>query len=410
MNRASLLLFGLLGLAPISASGQEPGPEDLKKIEQETRDAQREADALAKKQSAVQKEISGLQTQLVKIGSDIQGLETTATRLESELATAETKETRIKDKIYADRQSLMRLLAALQRIENNPPPALIVSPNDAANAVRAARLMSDLGQKLNKRADALRSQLADLETLQDQIAGQRQEASDNADRLKAQQNKVRSLMQEKSDLEASITKDHAEIQARALKLSEDANSLRELIRKLEERATAIGPRLKPGAESLSPPDAVDVIPRLKPEYTAPLPEMALPPDTRRFADARGRLRAPVKGFVSEAYNGGESRGMTVRASQGAQVIAPYSGRIEFAGPFKNYDKVIIMNVGDGYFLLLTGLGEIYAKSGMMVKSGEPVGLMPFNGSNSSELYIEIRKDGSPINPTPWLGTAFARQG
>jgi len=69
-----------------------------------------------------------------------------------------------------------------------------------------------------------------------------------------------------------------------------------------------------------------------------------------------------------------------------------------------------MNGGGGYFLLMTGLGELYAEPGSMVSIGEPVGLMPFNSNNRSELYIEIRKNGSPVNPNPWLGTAFARQG
>jgi len=93
----------------------------------------------------------------------------------------------------------------------------------------------------------------------------------------------------------------------------------------------------------------------------------------------------------------------------SQVIAPYSGRIEFSGPFKNYNNVIILNVGDGYFILMTGLGDIYAQTGQNVVSGEPIGLMP-RIPKKTELYIEFRKNGAPINPTPWLGTSFASSG
>jgi septal ring factor EnvC (AmiA/AmiB activator) len=99
--------------------------------------------------------------------------------------------------------------------------------------------------------------------------------------------------------------------------------------------------------------------------------------------------------------------MTVTASSKSQVVAPASARVEFAGDFKNYDKVVILNMDDGYFLLLTGLGETFPETGEIVSAGQPLGLMPFNPKNKTELYIELRKDGATINPKPWLGTAFA---
>ena len=82
------------------------------------------------------------------------------------------------------------------------------------------------------------------------------------------------------------------------------------------------------------------------------------------------------------------------------MLAPYAGRVEFSGPFKNYDNVIILNVGDGYFVLLTGLERLNVSAGERVKRGEPVGAMP--QEPNAELYIELRKNGSPVNPEPWL--------
>ena len=97
------------------------------------------------------------------------------------------------------------------------------------------------------------------------------------------------------------------------------------------------------------------------------------------------------------------RGITLQTSARAQVIAPYAGRIEFAGAFKNYDNVVILNVGGGYFILLTGIGETYVETGENILIGEPLGLMPFNTKDRAELYIEFRKNGGTINPKPWLG-------
>ena len=101
--------------------------------------------------------------------------------------------------------------------------------------------------------------------------------------------------------------------------------------------------------------------------------------------------------------------MTLTTRPSTQVIAPFGGRIEFAGAFKNYDNVVILNVGQNYFMLLTGLGEIYVSSGEMVTSGEPLGLMP-TGQKNAELYIELRKNGAPVNPKPWLGKALSGNG
>ena len=91
----------------------------------------------------------------------------------------------------------------------------------------------------------------------------------------------------------------------------------------------------------------------------------------------------------------------------AQVISPYAGRVEFSGAFKNYDNVVILNVGDGYFILLTGLGETYVETNENIKTGEPIGLLPFKAKGTADLYIEFRKNGKTINPKPWLGAALA---
>ena len=105
--------------------------------------------------------------------------------------------------------------------------------------------------------------------------------------------------------------------------------------------------------------------------------------------------------------GGAEKGITVGGSSESQVIAPYAGRVEFAGAFKNYENVVILNVGDGYFILLTGLGETYIETGENIKTGEPIGLLPFKANGTANLYIELRKAGKTIDPNPWLGAALA---
>ena len=101
--------------------------------------------------------------------------------------------------------------------------------------------------------------------------------------------------------------------------------------------------------------------------------------------------------------GGSEQGLTLSTSARSDVKAPYSGRVEFAGPFKNYENVVILNVGEGYFLLLTGLSNTIVDVGERLKRGDIIGALPASRTGSAEIYIELRKGGGPINPTPWFG-------
>ena len=95
--------------------------------------------------------------------------------------------------------------------------------------------------------------------------------------------------------------------------------------------------------------------------------------------------------------------MTLSAAARSDVKAPYSGRVEFAGPFKEYQTLVIVNVGEGYFLLLAGLSNTIVDVGDQLSKGDIVGTLPASRQGQSELYIELRKNGGPINPRPWFG-------
>jgi len=95
--------------------------------------------------------------------------------------------------------------------------------------------------------------------------------------------------------------------------------------------------------------------------------------------------------------------LTIEARPGGQVVAPYDGRVEFAGPFRGYGQILIIEHGDGYHSLLAGLDRIDGAVGQRLAAGEPVGSMPPDGHGAA-LYLELRRHGQPINPLPWLAT------
>ena len=158
------------------------------------------------------------------------------------------------------------------------------------------------------------------------------------------------------------------------------------------------------------------LPRAAPD--APAVEAALPPPApldpgkpaslRPFAKARGALLVPASGPIMRHFGendelGVASKGLTFETREGAQVVAPFDGRVLFAGPFKGYGQILIIEHGDGYHSLLAGLDRIEGTVGQWLVAGEPVGTMP-RGDVKPHLYLELRQNGQPINPLPWLAT------
>ena len=142
---------------------------------------------------------------------------------------------------------------------------------------------------------------------------------------------------------------------------------------------------------------------------------ALPPGATAFSKARGNLPLPVRGTITERFGTdiqtGKTKGIRIAARAGAQVIAPHDGAIVFAGPFRDYGQLLIIDHGEGYHTLLAGMSRIDGAVGQAVLAGEPVGVMgnatevaggAANISASPELYVEIRRRGNPVDPIPWL--------
>ncbi|MBS0267744.1 MAG: peptidoglycan DD-metalloendopeptidase family protein [Proteobacteria bacterium] len=132
-----------------------------------------------------------------------------------------------------------------------------------------------------------------------------------------------------------------------------------------------------------------------------------------FSDARGKLPLPAQGrraltFGEKTQFGGQSKGMVIETRPSAQVTSPCDGWVVYAGEFRSYGQLLIINAGDGYHVLLAGLSQIDVQPGQFVLTAEPVGTMSVGQKNSTSapvsgpvLYVELRKDGRPIDPDPW---------
>ena len=133
-----------------------------------------------------------------------------------------------------------------------------------------------------------------------------------------------------------------------------------------------------------------------------------------FHQARAKLPLPAQGrrvlaFGEKTQFGGESKGIVLETRHGAQITSPCDGWVVYAGEFRSYGKLLIINAGGGYHVLLAGLSRIDAQPGQFVLAAEPIGTVSGSASNPSDgpkesspvLYVEFRKDGRPIDPDPW---------
>jgi septal ring factor EnvC (AmiA/AmiB activator) len=233
--------------------------------------------------------------------------------------------------------------------------------------------------------------------------------------MKEKQSRLSVLMTRKQELRNRVRGDSRKTREQVAKLAAEANDLRDLIARLEAARPTPPPEMPQGVGSdalqtaaLPPPGA-----RMGAQETA----AALPPaatqhpsglePTRPFAAARGSLTFPARGQLvqrfGQAVGGGQSsRGIAMKARGGAQVVAPYDGEVVFAGPFRGYGQLLIIAHGDGYHILLAGLSRIDSIVGQWVLAGEPVGVLGPSEDGSVRLYVELRYNGDPINPLPWM--------
>ena len=133
---------------------------------------------------------------------------------------------------------------------------------------------------------------------------------------------------------------------------------------------------------------------------------------RPFSRAQGDMPFPARGKIVVRFGQSDeqqalSKGISIETRENAQVVAPYNGQIVFAGPFRGYGLLLIIEHGEGYHTLLAGMSRIDGSVGQRLATGEPVGVMG-QAETKPLLYVEFRHNGQPVNPLPWLTARKAK--
>ncbi|MEO6014907.1 MAG: peptidoglycan DD-metalloendopeptidase family protein [Devosia sp.] len=309
--------------------------------------------------------------------------------------------------------SISNVLAALERISRNPPPALIVDPSDALGSARSAILISAILPQLQAKVAQVKTDLGHLDNIK--LAAQAEEANlrANFDVLEEEQLRIATLIAARKANEQTATTALAEEEQEAASMADKAAELKQLIADLGKRASAVAT----AADATEKANAGGRSPKLDSETV----KLALANPERSepavpFDAARGFLSFPVAGVNVINYGdgdgfGGVSKGLSIVTRAQAPVMAPADGWVLYQGDYLNYGQIVILDVGQDHTILLAGLAAVTVQPGQFVRMGEALGTMGTRtigrtvatsaGASRPTLYIEMRNKNAPIDPTGW---------
>jgi septal ring factor EnvC (AmiA/AmiB activator) len=420
-----------LSVAAEDDLSREEAQKKLDETSQKLQSSRAQEEGLAQDVAALAEARAKLNTDLIEAGKQVQASEAKLSGTEAKLAELTDQVTVIRNSITDRKETIVKMLSAMQRIGRTPPPALVTRRDDALAVVRSAMLLAQVFPELKYQADNLSQELDGLVKLETGIREQRDAEKSEADRLAAERGRIDKLLEEKkvklaqSEAELTATRQAAEQQAA------EETELNALIARLDERiakaevaqydaevATEKALRAREQQQALATPGNEKVI-EIKPEST----KIAFASPARLkpampFELTKGTLPLPAQGKRLKRFGeadgvGGTLRGISLQTRGEARIIAPTDGWVVYAGPFRSYGNLLIINAGGGYHVLLAGMGRIDVSLGQFVLAGEPVAVMGAalqagqgNNDNSRPvLYVEFRKDGRPIDPGPWWAEA-----
>ena len=438
------------GLIPAGAAGDPPAAEDVRqKLElrrKELEQTRERAKFLQTDIAEIKKEREKLNANLRETAGLIQASEGRLNGIEDKLAAMEGQQATLRAGLAANHDKIAKLMAALQRMGRNPPPVLFTQRQDALQMVRSAMLLAHAFPELRGDALGLANKLNELITVTTGIRDERDSLRTETARLADARVRLSALIETKKQATSERQTELEKVRSAAAEISKNVTDLNELIGKLDQAVTAntgLGAYNAEIAAATRTPDAASsppAAPTTEPQHQAvaalnpPRPSVIeLKPagaasaggNLDRFKPelafhlAKARLPMPAQGhrvitFGDKTLYGGQSKGIVIETRHAAQITSPCDGWIVYAGEFRSYGQLLIINAGDGYHVLLAGLSQIDVQPGQFVLAAEPVGTMsgPAAGAqitnaagkpqaNSPVLYVEFRKDGRPIDPDPW---------
>ncbi len=388
------LIFAALVMASTDVAAQTVDTfsrEDLRRAEAARDEALARLERLEKSARATEREAAEIDADLIVAAAESRRREEAAIAAEQRLAELAVEMDDARAALAGDEAALEDLTAALMMLSSRRPPALAVNPDDIGEAIRSAILMGELTPTLAGRAEELRVRLETLARIRSDIEQRQIELAESEAALTARREEIAALSLEKRMTRSSYATETAALRTETLRLSREAQSIRDLLDGIERSAPS-APQPKPSGGQETIAAALQRIP------ARPGANLPVDPGAGVVQPALGEVAVRFEQSVS----GQSHPGLTLATRANAQVVSPADARIEFAGLFRSYGQMLILDVGEDMLVILSGLDEIYPEAGQWVLAGEPVGHMSGQKSPPPELYLEVRRAGRTIDPEAWL--------
>jgi len=412
-NIYKIALFGAALFAPISASYcAMPSREELVEMERKAQAQKIEHKRLQAKSVEINLEMNKLNKSLISAAKKIQQNEKNLSRMENELETIKGELAASEAKFNEENKQLANTLAALQNLAQKPAEALFVQPLTPVEVIRSAILLRETVPYISENTENLKKQLETITEQKKQIEQRVESIKKEQKTLAAEQQNLNVLMKKKKSMRSDLENKTAISRKKSEKLASQAKDLRELVAKIEQQQKIKKQkqreeklRLEKERELARRQQELASYSRDKSDDLIINNQDTINDIGNSFVKAKGLLSRPAAGPVITAYGqetakGVSSKGIVIKTRTLAQVVAPFDGAVVFAGPFKGYGNMVIIEHGKGYLSLLAGLDNFDCEIGQMLLAGEPLGQMP--NSKEAKLYMEIRKDSHPVNPEIWL--------
>jgi murein hydrolase activator len=364
---------------PATQAGKLPNSEQrYRELKQQVERATPTVTTARQKSEALAAQAASVRQQLIATAARVQSLEREKAQIDSEVARLTQQEKAMWQTFAHDRVRVSHLLAVLERLQSDLPPAVALEPADALRSARGAMVLGAALPQVYGAATALARQLRALKQTRAALVARRREGIRTAANLSGARGKLDQLLATKERQAIGATAAYRALQARLDVIASQAADLKTLL----DRVAA----LRAGAA----PQGVVVVASQDRQTSG-----ALKP---------GALAQPVVGSIAAGTpeSADKAPGLSFVTAGGASVVAPADSEVLFAGRYHKTGQVLILEIPGGYDLVLAGMDRIDVRPGDQVLGGEPVGRMPRAGK-WARLYFELRRNGKGVNPAPWLG-------
>ncbi|WP_299146083.1 peptidase M23 [uncultured Tateyamaria sp.] len=317
----------------------------------------------------------------------VQAYEAGLSAMRAGLRRAAIREAQLRGQLSARDAEIAQLLAVLQTLAPGQTPTAFLHPDGPNGTARAGMLLAELTPALNQRADRLRRDLADVETLRQLQEQAAQQLQTGLAEVQTARSALNQAMAERTDLPRRFTEDPVRT-AILIASSETLDAF------------------SSGLSSITSDDVGWAPPSLDEQI--------------------GALPMPARGLILRQAGEPDAAGITrpgilLATRPGALVTAPTAATLRYVGPLLDFGTVTILEPRPGTLFVLAGMGVTYGQAGQIIVAGTPLGLMgdlpgqsnesalstggEGGGAGASEtLYIEVRQDNVPLDPLTWFST------